>query len=219
MPVVWWVTIAVVGIVLLAGSGAEAAHWVASRLAFPVASTASPDEGSSEVVVVLGCVTGRNGRVTADQRWRTRIAVRSRAADSQTLFVFTGGATRGASVTEAATMAAFARTSCGIPAELIATETEARSTWENLAFTTPFLEAAGRIKLVSDPLHAARARRYLRQSRPDLFARLSRTDDYRPGEHPGLKVGSAVYELSRPVLRRYAPSLRDHFQGRSRPDS
>jgi hypothetical protein len=44
------------------------------------------------------------------------------------------------------------------------------------------VSTAGVSKIVSDPLHAERARSYAGQLRPDLAARLSLADDYRPLE-------------------------------------
>lgn len=217
MSVAWWVTCAVVGIVLLAVGGAELAQWVASRRYFPPKPTESQANAEAEVVVVLGCPTARDGQVSSTQRWRTEIGVRSGRLAEDDRLVFTGAATLGAAVAEAATMAGYARSVLGVPAELIVVEPRARSTQENLAFSAPFLEQAAQIKIASNPLHAARARYYLRDTRPDLFARLVRADDYRPFEHLWLKLSSAIYELGRPVLRRGFPSLRNRFQGRTRP--
>ncbi|ADP84678.1 YdcF family protein [Pseudofrankia inefficax] len=217
MPVAWWVAFAAVGMVVLAACAVELTHWTASRRHFPDPPAKTGADDQTEVIVVLGCPTRHNGNVSANQQWRTKIAVRSRRRRTDSLLVFTGAATLGAAVAEADTMAGYARSALGVAEELIVSEASSRSTRENLAFSTPQLEQATVIRIASNPLHAARARRYLRQSRPDLFARLARTRDYRPFEHPWLKLNSAFYELGRPILRRQFPKLRDRFQGRTRP--
>jgi uncharacterized SAM-binding protein YcdF (DUF218 family) len=216
MPMVWWVTLSIVGAVILVGLGAELAQGLASRLFFPTAARrvdAAAAETPAEVVVVLGCPTARDGTVSADQRWRTKIAARSRRPE-RSLLVFTGAATRGAATTEATTMAGYAHAALGIPREQTALEEKSRSTRENLLFAAPFLEPANSIVLASNPLHAARGRFYLRQSRPDLFARLTTANDYRPGEHPGLKVLATVYEISRLVVRLLVQPMRRHLRRR-----
>lgn len=82
------------------------------------------------------------------------------------------------------------------PVEL---ETVSRSTWENIEYVVPLLERAGRIKIVSNPLHAAQARSYLFRIRPDLAARLARGADYRFGEWIVLKplFAAVAYRKSR----------------------
>ncbi len=62
-------------------------------------------------------------------------------------------------------MAAYAEL-LGVPARLIATESRASTTWENVEFSVPLLENFDRLAFVSDPLHAARARRYLQTTAP-----------------------------------------------------
>jgi uncharacterized SAM-binding protein YcdF (DUF218 family) len=193
------------------------------------ADTAGPGRPAAEVIVVLGRPTRRDGRLHPAQRWRTEIAVRSMtaaqpqpdapahgdaaargedAARVPSLLVFTGAATQGAPVAEATTMARYAREVLGVPADQIIEETKARSTKENLAFTQPFLEDAAVIKIVSGSLHAARARQYLRETRPDLHRRVAPAADYRPFERPWQKLISTTYELTRPLLRHLIPALR-----------
>jgi uncharacterized SAM-binding protein YcdF (DUF218 family) len=61
-------------------------------------------------------------------------------------------------------------------------EEAGRTTWENVTNVVPLLEDADRIKIVSDPFHALKARTYLVRQRPDLTSRLVSSADYRPGE-------------------------------------
>ncbi|WP_106410368.1 MULTISPECIES: YdcF family protein [Pseudofrankia] len=133
-----------------------------------------------------------------------------------TLLVFSGAATRGAVIAEAEAMARYAREVLGVPPEQIVLETQAHTTKQNLAFAMTYLESAATIKIASDPLHAARARRYLRQLRPDLACRLVAADDYRPLEKLPLKLGTVAYEVTRPALRHVMPPLRTWHQERIR---
>lgn len=59
----------------------------------------------------------------------------------------------------------------------------------------PLLEDVDRIKIVSQPAHALKARAYLRRQRPDLAERRGRADDYRPGEWMVVKPLLALYGL------------------------
>ena len=202
--------------------------------------------GLREVLLVLGCPSARDGSIQRGQKWRTEIAVRSmsgsanglirilisneaRRADGAdgadgasdqshagTLLIFSGAATRGAPVAEAEVMARYAREVLGVPADRIALETRALTTRQNIAFAMGYLEAAATIKIVSNPVHAARARQYLGELRPDLLSRVVPADDYRPLEKTRLKLGTVAYEVTRPVLRHVMPPLRAWHQERTR---
>ncbi|AHH17381.1 hypothetical protein NONO_c25890 [Nocardia nova SH22a] len=178
---------------------AERVHKRASgRLLGPVRA---PRLDGTDVVVVLGYPAASDGGTTALQRWRCRIGARSLRPDRDGLLVFTGGAVHGPWV-EAEVMAAYARDRLGVPADRIRIEPHAESTWQNIEFTTPLLENADRIIIASDPMHAARARRYLRVQRPDLAERLTAADDYRPFERWWLKIPTAAHELAAIARRR-----------------
>lgn len=82
-----------------------------------------------------------------------------------------------------------------MPAGALVTETRATTTWENVAFSRALVEGYPRLAIVSDPLHAARARRYLWQQSPELAARLVSAGEYRFLDHFWLKMFSAGYEL------------------------
>lgn len=163
---------------ILAGAGAAAlawgewANWRSSH------RLVGPATGPREAIVVLGC---RNRAATANalNRWRVRAGLRSRDPGSDSRMVFCGGAV-GGSTAEAELMAAYARAR-GYSGPL-AVETASRTTWENIRNVISLLEDADRIKIVSNPLHAEKARGYLVGLRPDLAARLVRGADYRFGE-------------------------------------
>lgn len=78
-------------------------------------------------------------------------------------------------------MADYARAERGYRGPLLV-ETNSRSTWENVRNAIPLIEDADRIRIVSHPPHAEKARAYLCRLRPDLAARLVRARDYRFGE-------------------------------------
>ena len=81
-------------------------------------------------------------------------------------------------------MARYAREELDYTGPLV-TETQSRSTWENIQNAIPMIEAADRIKIASNFWHTPKARRYLKQLRPDLAARLITARSRRP-EKPGL---------------------------------
>jgi uncharacterized SAM-binding protein YcdF (DUF218 family) len=127
------------------------------------------------------------------QRWRVQIALRSYIPGGATM-VFTGGARRGAP-SEAEVMARFAE-SLGVGREVIFLEERATSTWENVEFSLPWVDGSSSIAFCSDPMHAARARRYALEQRPELRDRLVGADDYRFLERWWIKLPAMVYELS-----------------------
>jgi uncharacterized SAM-binding protein YcdF (DUF218 family) len=181
----------------LAVAGAEWMHWKASRRYLgPGPASGDPAPAGSQAVIVLGCPSRRDGGTRPVQRWRCQIAARSAGPGPRTQLIFTGAAT-GDGPSEAAVMSGYARDVLGVPDDQLVLETRARSTWQNVAFTVPLAEHADVIKIASDPLHAARARRYLRAQRPDLTSRVSAAADYRFGDHILLKVLTAGYELVR----------------------
>ncbi|GAB3353875.1 YdcF family protein [Amycolatopsis echigonensis] len=153
---------------------AEWEHWRSSRRAMGGRPGTS---GTGEAVVVLG-YRNRGSRANFVNRWRVRAAVRSQAPGPSRL-VLCGGAVGGPE-TEAELMARYAREH-GYQGPLTL-ETESRSTWENVLGAVPLIEDADRIKIVSNPLHAEKARHYLRRHRPDLAERLVPANEYRFGE-------------------------------------
>ena len=171
------------------------------------ASRSSPgadrrDRGKSPAVVVLGYPSRKNGRLHAMQKWRTEIAVRSLPAPGDGVLVFSGGRTRGSEVSEAETMAAYARR-LRVPEDRILLETRAASTWQNIELSVPLIDTYQTIVIASDPVHAARARRYFLRQRPDLVDRLAPADDYHIGERWWLKTPIAAYELAVAALGKW----------------
>ncbi|WP_063058375.1 YdcF family protein [Nocardia sienata] len=144
--------------------------------------------GASEVVVVLGFGNPAPS-ANALNRWRVRAGLRSCDPRLDTRMIFCGGAVRG-SRPEAELMAAYARERGW--SGPVALDTASRSTWENVENAIALMGTADRIKIVSNPLHAEQARRYLAVMRPDLAARLVRGAEYRFGEWTLVKPLFAV---------------------------
>lgn len=178
----------------------ELLHRAASRTGFPRRPVPAP--GGPDVVLVLGCPSRADGSLHPLQRWRVDIAVRSRAS-ARTRLVVSGGGPAGRA-SEAAVMGRYAQAR-GVPRECVVLEARSTSTWENVVLSIPLLEGARTIAVASSPTHGARARRYLRQQRPDLAARLVPADDFRLGERPVLKVTTLAYGVARAVHRRVLP--------------
>ncbi|MFD5594288.1 YdcF family protein [Streptomyces griseorubiginosus] len=150
--------------------------------------------GTPTAVVVLGY---RNPGPTANliNRWRVRAGLRSvAAADAgETRVIFSGGE-NGAGGTEAQLMADYARSVLAFDGTVFL-EDRSTTTWENITNVIPLIEDVDRIKIVSQPAHALKARAYLRRQRPDLAAKLVRAEDYRVGEWMLVKPLLALYGL------------------------
>ena len=159
--------------------------------------------GARRTVLVLG-FGNRGPRANAVNRYRVRAGLRTvRSADD--LLIFSGGAVRGPEP-EARILARYA-VDKGYPGRILL-ETESRSTEENIRNTIPMLEDAEEIAIVSNALHAERARGLLRTRRPDLARRLIRADDYRFGEIPVIKAVSAALALLERNRSRADPGAR-----------
>ncbi|MYT26677.1 YdcF family protein [Streptomyces sp. SID7760] len=150
--------------------------------------------GATTAVVVCGY---RNPQATANliNRQRVRAGIRSIAADSGegTCIIFSGGATSGGA-SEAQLMADYAKSVLEFDGAVLL-EDQSATTWENITNVIPLLEDVDRIKIVSQPAHALKARAYVRRQRPDLAERLVRAGDYRPGEWTVVKPLLALYGL------------------------
>ena len=146
--------------------------------------------GARRTVLVLG-YGNRGTRANAVNRYRVRAGLRTLRAPEDVLLL-SGGAVRGAEP-EAEILARYAARRGFSGAALL--ETESRTTEENIRNVIPLLEDAVEVAIVSNALHAERARGLLRAVRPDLATRLIRADDYRFGEIPVIKAVAAALAL------------------------
>jgi hypothetical protein len=110
-----------------------------------------------------------------------------------TALVLSGAAAHGRYV-EAQTMAALAR-ELGVPEAQIVVEDRARTTWENVGCAAPHLAGFDRILVVSEGLHARRAKRYLCRQTPAGCERVTALRSELPLALFLWRLGAALYEL------------------------
>lgn len=170
-------------------------HWRSSgrRLGVPA------DLSAPGVAVVLG-FANRGHRINAVNRARVRTAMRLLQRAPRTRLVLSGGAVSGP-VPEAELLARHLRERYGWRGPL-QVESTSRTTAENIRNVIPVLEGAERIHIVSDAMHAERARAVLHALRPDLASRLASAGEYRFGQQILLKPLVAVRELR--IMRHWA---------------
>jgi len=178
----------ILGLFGLAAWG-ELVHWRASR-----AQAHERLPARSEAVVVLGYRNTRGNRANALNRWRVRAALRSIDPTMGSSILVCSGASGTGPVSEAALLARYAVEERGFTGT-VRLEERSRSTWQNVENVIPLIEHADQIKIVSNPLHAQKARLYLRRQRPDLADRLVRAADYRLGEAWPVKPLFALHGL------------------------
>ncbi|MDO4900061.1 YdcF family protein [Actinomyces sp.] len=174
--------------------GAVALGEVTRRLASSCLLNDAPSTGDmtgTEVVLVLGHADAGSS-AGAENRRRVRAGLRNRTTPTS-LLVLSGGAVAGP-VPEAELMARYATEGLGYSGPIVL-EDASRSTWENIAAAAPMIEAADRIIVVSEPVHALKARLFLRRQYPNLAARLVRADDYRLAEGLARGPGAAMLGL------------------------
>ncbi|BDA65745.1 hypothetical protein MANAM107_25790 [Actinomyces capricornis] len=199
----WWASRS--GLGPLDGPSAEGAR-VGGAAAVPFGAVA----GGPPAVVVLGFADA-GPRAGRENRARVRAGLRSlrRACHdgpagrwAPPVLVLAGGAVAGPTP-EAELMRRHIR-ELGYRGPVLL-ETTSRSTWENIVGVVPLIEGAGTIRIVSDCVHALKARRYLASQRSDLAMRLVRGQDYRFGERILIKPATAVNGLIDLGLSRWVP--------------
>ena len=91
-------------------------------------------------------------------------------------------------------MAGIAR-ALGVPERNLIIEARARTTWENLGCSQPYLQGYDRILIVSDSLHVHRAKRYVCRQDKALCSRIYAISAYPPLTLLWWKVSAAAHEL------------------------
>jgi len=115
------------------------------------------DNGPADAAVVLGAAVPSTGPSPVFAE-RINHAVALYRAGSVKFIIMTGGKGPGERVAEAEA-ARDQAIAAGVPADAILVETQSRDTQQNLANVKPIVDAhgLGRLLIVSDPLHMARA--------------------------------------------------------------
>lgn len=112
------------------------------------------NEGNA-CAIVFGAAVRRNARPGPGIARRVATAARLYHEGVLQHIIVSGGKGEGMDATEAEVMRESAIAD-GIPAHLITMEGEARSTWENLAFSRPLVGSCTSVLLISDRYHLAR---------------------------------------------------------------
>ena len=164
-----------------------------------------PATPRGQAVLVLGHADAgpRAGRIN-----RRRIARGLAALEADGVLIVSGGAVAGRR-SEAQLLADAAR-DAGYRGP-IALEEASRSTWENMANSQALLEPRARIVIVSEPVHAAKARALLAAQRPDLAARLVADPNPAPRLASPWRVGLGLIDLL--LSRRVAGWAQDSARG------
>ena len=164
-----------------------------------------PATPRGQAVLVLGHADAgpRAGRIN-----RRRIARGLAALEADGVLIVSGGAVAGRR-SEARLLADAAR-AVGYRGP-IALEEASRSTWENVANSQALLEPRARIVIVSEPVHAAKARALLAAQRPDLAARLVADPNPAPRLANPWRVGLGLIDLL--LSRRVAGWAQDSARG------
>lgn len=165
----------------------EAAFWFGYRDAQDTGGVGSC------VVLIPGYPSNSDGTHHPIQRLRVEAGYSASQENHCSRIVLSGGAVKNAHV-EAESMAEIAH-ALGASEQNIITEAQARTTWENLGCSKPYLQGYDRILVVSDSLHVHRAKRYACRQDKSLCPKV-----YAIGAHPPIsllwwKIPAASYEL------------------------
>ena len=184
-----WKRSGVVSLALLAllALAAEGVFWLGSTLA------AQRAVSGSCAVLVLGYPSNADGSPNSVQRARVAAGTRAYRRNHCERIILSGGAAHNASI-EADVMARLALED-GVPASQIVIENRARSTWQNVEYSLPFLDGFAHLFVASDALHAVRGRRYLCKQRPLWCDHVAVAPAYEPFARPLWKIGAVLYEL------------------------
>lgn len=185
-----WIKI-VAALVFLSGAivgAANGAYWLGQQL------DDDPGGAGSCAVLVLGSPTRADGTTGPIQRFRVAAGVETYRANHCGALVVSGGAVHNQHV-EAESMAGLAR-KAGVAPNHIIVEGKARSTWQNVGCATPLVAGYDRVLIVSDSLHAFRAKRYACRQSQNLCQRVRAVGRFGPASLWWWHVSGAMYELA-----------------------
>lgn len=161
-----WTLGAVAGSALVGAAALRTVERCASSWFLPRHLDDDAAEHGRRAVLVLGHAdTGTTAGDANLARTRAALAV----AGQDDVLVVSGGGVAGP-VPEARLLADAARALGWTGATRV--EEASASTWENVRNSAPLLEDVERVVVVSEPVHAAKARSFLQRQRPDLADRL-----------------------------------------------
>jgi uncharacterized SAM-binding protein YcdF (DUF218 family) len=165
----------------------EAVYWLGYR-------SAQDSGGSGSCVVLIpGYPSSSDGYPHPVQRLRVEAGYSAYQANRCSRIVLSGGAVKNAYV-EAESMAEIAR-ALGMPERNLIIEARARTTWENMGCSQPYLRGYDRILVVSDSLHVHRAKRYACRQYMAVCSRIYAIGSYPPLALLWWKLPAAAYEL------------------------
>jgi len=170
-------------------AGTNAAYWLGEH------REDDPRGTGNCAVLVLGHPTRADGTPDPIQGFRVEAGVEAFRRNGCEALVLSGGAAHNGYV-EAETMAELARRSC-VPSTALIVEGKSTTTWENIGCSTPLLRGYDRVLIVSESLHALRAKGYACRQDESLCDRVLAVGPMGPWDLWWWRVPAALYELSR----------------------
>lgn len=168
---------------------------VLSEIAHAKAATQNPSQAGNSIVIILGFPSKQNGTPSLVQRWRCKLAIKAWKQHKPELLIFTGGDT-GSGIPESKVMQDLT-IKLGVPADRTHAESESENTWENVKFSIPLTSGYANVYIVSDPLHAARARKYWLKQAPEDSSRVHALNYLKLCESIWMKVPTTLVHLMR----------------------
>ncbi len=150
--------------------------------------------GNRVGIVVLGYPARRDGTPHAIVRWRVQTAVDLARRHDADVVVMSGGPTRG-DIVEADVMVVLAR-QLGVDDARLRAERTSMNTWQNVRESARFVRDCDAVLLVSDAMHARRARRYWHAQFPEDVDRVDVARDRTPLTRWWLLVPVTVSECA-----------------------
>lgn len=162
--------------------------------------------GNRVGIVVLGYPAKRDGTPHAIVRWRVETAADLARRHDADVVVMSGGPTRG-DIVEADVMVALAL-QLGVDGARLRAERTSTNTWQNVRESARYVRDCDVVLLVSDPMHARRARRYWHAQFPEDVDRVDVAGHRTPLTRWWLLVPATLFECAIAVHDRVRDALR-----------